>query len=87
MFKTHDIKQMAIKRKYHREPDLKRINRKVISFNNKELTAIEVYCKKYRIDNRSQFMRETIISAVLKKFTDDYPTLWEDQQLKLFSNY
>jgi len=83
----HKTIAVAIKRKYHREPDLKRINRKVINFNNKELTAIEVYCKKYRIDNRAQFMRETIISAVLKKFTDDYPSLWEDQQLKLFSNY
>jgi hypothetical protein len=34
-------------------------------------------------------MREAIISAVLKKFSDDYPTLWQDQhqQLKLFTNY
>jgi hypothetical protein len=78
---------MAVKRRYHREADLKRKNRKVINFNNKELTAIEVYCKKYRVDNRAQFMREAIISAVLKKFSDDYPTLWQDQQLKLFSNY
>jgi hypothetical protein len=76
-----------VKRKYNREPDLKRINRKVIKFNNKELTAIDTYCKKYRIANKSQFMRETIITAVLKKFTDDYPSLWEDQQLTLFPNY
>ena len=76
-----------MKRKYHREEDLKRINRKVIQFNNKELTAIDVYCKKYRIDNKSRFMRETIILAILKKFDEDYPTLWDDPQLKLFSNY
>ena len=76
-----------MKRKYHREADLKRINSKVIKFNNKELTAIEFYCKKYRIDNKSQFMRETIILAILKKFDDDYPTLWDEPQLKLFSNY
>lgn len=77
-----------MKRKYHKEPDLKRINSKVIKFNNKELTAIDVYCKKYRVGNKSQFMRETIISAVLKKFSDDYPSLWnQDPQLKLFSNY
>jgi hypothetical protein len=76
-----------VKRKYHKEPDLKRINRKVIQFNNKELTAIEVYCAKYQVANKSQFMRETIISTILKKFSDDYPTLWEDPQLKLFTNY
>jgi hypothetical protein len=76
-----------VKRKYHREPDLKRIKRKVIHFNSKELTAIEAYCQRYRVMNKSQFMRETIITAVLKKFDEDYPTLWDDQQLKLFSNY
>ena len=78
---------MLEKRKYHREPDLKRINKKVINFNNKELTAIEVYCNKYRISNKSQFMRETIIATILQKFSDDYPTLWDDPQLKLYPNY
>jgi hypothetical protein len=63
-------------RRIHREEDLKRINRKVIQFNNKELNAIEYYCKRYRINNKSRFMRETIITAILKKFDDDYPTLW-----------
>jgi hypothetical protein len=72
-----------VKRKYHREPDLKRVNKKVITFNNKELTAIEYYCKKYKISNKSQFMRETIISEILQKFNDDYPSLWDDPQLKL----
>lgn len=66
-----------MKRAYHHEEDLKRINRKVIQFNNKELNAIETYCKRYRINNKSRFMREIIITAILKKFNDDYPTLWE----------
>jgi hypothetical protein len=29
-------------------------------------------------------MREAIISEVLKKFEENYPTLWEDQQMSLF---
>jgi hypothetical protein len=73
-----------VKRKYHREADLKRINKKVIAFNNKELNAIEMFCEKYRIENKAQFMRETIISSILKKFSDDYPTLWDDQQLRIW---
>ncbi len=75
-----------MKRRHYREPDLKRIKRKVINFNNKELTAIEAYCQKYQVVNKSQFMRETIITAVLKKFDEDYPTLWDDRQMKLFPN-
>ena len=70
-----------MKRRIHLEDDLKRVNTKAIKFNNKELNAIEVYCKKYRINNKSRFMRETIIMAILKKFNDDYPTLWTDPTL------
>ncbi len=59
-----------------RNTDLLRVNRKSILFNNRELKAIENYCKKYRINNRSKFMREAIITSILKKFEDDYPTLF-----------
>ena len=56
--------------------DLLRINKKSILFNNREMKAIENYCSKYRINNRSKFMREAIITSILKKFDDDYPTLF-----------
>jgi len=59
-----------------KDVDLLRINRRSILFNNKELRAIESYCRKYRINNRSKFMREAIITSVLKKFDEDYPTLF-----------
>ncbi len=29
-------------------------------------------------------MREAIISEVLRKFDDNYPTLWDDEQPRLF---
>jgi hypothetical protein len=70
-----------MKRRGQIEENLKRINSKKIMFNNKELNAIDMYCKKYRINNKSRFMRETIIMAILKKFNDDYPTLWTDQSM------
>jgi len=41
--------------------DLKRINRKSIAFNSRELSALDYYCKKYLVKNRSNFMREAII--------------------------
>jgi metal-responsive CopG/Arc/MetJ family transcriptional regulator len=59
-----------------KDTDLLRINKKSILFNNKELKAIESYCKKYRINNRSKFMREAIITSILKKYDEDYPTLF-----------
>ncbi|MFP4061071.1 MAG: hypothetical protein ACOC2F_07010 [Bacteroidota bacterium] len=58
--------------------DLKRINRKSVLFNNKEVSAIEQYCKKYKVKNRSKFMREAIITHVLKTFEEDHPTLFDN---------
>ena len=56
---------------------LKRKQKKVILLNNLEVQALDKYFKKYKIDNQSKFLRETIMRSVLKKFSDDYPTLWD----------
>jgi len=55
-----------------------------IRFNSRELSAINQYCKQFRVTNKAKFMRETIITEVLRKFDENYPTLWDDAQLKLF---
>ena len=54
-------------------------------FNNRELDVLKAYCAKYKIRNMSKFMREAIITNVLKKLDDDYPTLWDDGEHNLFS--
>lgn len=55
---------------------MKRVHRKALLFNSLELEAIEVYCSRYKIKNRSKFLREAIISKVLKQFEKDHPTLF-----------
>jgi hypothetical protein len=67
------------KRKKVRDKSLKRVYRKTILFNKRELQAINHYCKKYKIKNKSKFMRETIITSILKKFDEDYPSLFEEK--------
>lgn len=71
----------------HKKPTqevLRRVNKKAILFNEREMNAINHYCQKFKIYNKSKFMREAIITEVLRKFDQNYPTLWEDAQLKLF---
>jgi hypothetical protein len=65
------------KRKVKKDESLKRVYRKSILFNKREIQAIDHYCKKYKITNKSKFMREIIITSVLKKFDEDYPSLFE----------
>lgn len=66
------------------EESLVRIKSQSIRFNNRELSAINQYCKKFRVKNKSKFMREAIITEVLRKFDNNYPTLWDEPQLRLF---
>ncbi|HOP04238.1 MAG TPA: hypothetical protein PL017_06210 [Tenuifilaceae bacterium] len=55
---------------------LKRVHRKSLLLNTLELEALDVYCKKYRIKNRSKFIRETVISKILQQFENDHPKLF-----------
>lgn len=73
----------AMKRKV-KDLKLRRVNRQQIMFNEREMNAINHFCEKFKVDNKSKFMREAIITEILRKFDDNYPTLWEDNQLRLF---
>ncbi len=53
--------------------------------NNREAKALGIYCNRYRVKNRSEFMRETIMKAILKRFEDEHPTLWEESDPTLFN--
>jgi hypothetical protein len=53
--------------------------------NNKEMRALGIYCNRYRVRNKSEFFRETIMRAILKRFEDEHPTLWEEPEPTLFN--
>ncbi|MCQ2252690.1 MAG: hypothetical protein MJZ61_04485 [Bacteroidales bacterium] len=54
-----------------------RQHRQSFRLNDMEMKALLKYYKKYKVRNRARFLRETIMTAVLKKFDEDYPTLFE----------
>lgn len=53
--------------------------------NNREARALGLYCSRYRVRNKSEFLRSTIMTAILKRFDDEHPTLWEETEPTLFS--
>jgi hypothetical protein len=69
---------------HKKDEKLRRSHRTAILFNNREREAINLYCDKYKISNRSKFMRETIMTEILKRFDEDYPTLFEFEKPNLF---
>lgn len=57
----------------------KMVRKNRISFllNDKEMDAVNRYVKRYRVQNKSRFYRETLIRAILKQFDEDAPTLFD----------
>lgn len=59
----------------------KRKNRLTLMLNDEELKVLDKFCKDYKIENRSGYLREVIFQTLLKKIEQDYPTLFNQEIL------
>lgn len=50
--------------------------------SDEEYNLIELYIKKYKISNKSRWLRETVIAHVLKNLEMDYPTLFGENEMR-----
>jgi len=53
-----------------------------ISLNDPEYKALLKYCTKYKITNRSRFIRESLMKSILTRMSEDYPTLFEEKEMR-----
>ncbi|MCQ2341715.1 MAG: hypothetical protein MJZ48_04615 [Paludibacteraceae bacterium] len=53
-----------------------RTNKVTILLNDAEQRALDAYCNRYHVENRSKLIRETLIRAILKQMDQDNPTLF-----------
>jgi len=53
--------------------------------NHRELRALGIYCNRYRVKNKSEFVRETVMRAILKRFEEEHPSLWEENEPTIFN--
>lgn len=61
--------------KYQKKP--KRQNRITILLNDSEMKAIDRFCEKYEVSNRSRVIREALMRSILRRFDEDGPTLFD----------
>jgi hypothetical protein len=76
---------METRRPIIKEDKLRRTKRLSLMLNNREMRALGIYCNRYRIKNKSEFLRETIMKAILKRFEKEHPSLWEENEPTLFN--
>jgi hypothetical protein len=50
--------------------------------NSDERQTIENYLRKYKIRNRSRWMRETLMTFIIRNLDQDYPTLFNEQEMR-----
>ncbi|NDW12274.1 hypothetical protein D0T50_05145 [Bacteroides sp. 214] len=72
------------KKKEYRHPAVasKRQIRMTCLVSEEEQRAIDRYLEKYKITNKSRWVRETILKFILKNMEEDYPTLFEEHDMR-----
>ncbi len=55
---------------------LVRTHRQVIYFNEKEMNAIDEYCRRFKVRSKSSMLRQAIIERVLSDMDENHPTLF-----------
>ncbi|MBR5892217.1 MAG: hypothetical protein IKZ37_01060 [Bacteroidaceae bacterium] len=59
-----------------------RTKRIVCLVSDEEDRIIEEYLKKYKIGNKSSWMRETILAFIYRNLDEDYPTLFNEHEMR-----
>jgi hypothetical protein len=70
------------KRKKTDQPKLPRVHRITFMLNNEEYKALLNHFSKYKVENRSRWYREIIFTHVLRTLEEDYPTLFNESEMR-----
>lgn len=54
-----------------------RTHRQIFTLNDEENRALSRYIEKYKVQNKSKFIRETVMLAIIRKMEEDHPTLFD----------
>lgn len=54
-----------------------RTHRQIFTLNDEENKALKRYIAKYKVKNKSKFIRETLMLVIIRKFEEDHPTLFD----------
>ena len=60
----------------------KRERRMSILLSDEEQQIVDRYLEKYKITNKSRWLRETILMFIHKNMEEDYPTLFGEHDMR-----
>jgi hypothetical protein len=59
-----------------------RSHRITFMMNDTEHKALQRHLKKYKITNKSNWYRRTILARIWQKLEEDYPTLFNEKEMQ-----
>lgn len=62
--------------------DVRRHQRMVCLMSEEEQRIVDRYLAKYKITNKSRWLRETVLAFVHQKLEEDYPTLFGEHDMR-----
>lgn len=62
--------------------DVTRHARLVCLVSDEEMRIIDSYLRKYKIENKSRWMRETLLAFIHQNLDQDYPTLFNEHDMR-----
>jgi len=54
-----------------------RTHRQIFTLNDEENKALNRYITKYKVQNKSKFIREALMLTIIRKMEEDHPTLFD----------
>lgn len=64
------------------KPNQPRVHKVAFMLNDDEQKAVDRYLSRYKIENKSRWYRETIMSHILRTLEEDYPTLFNENEMR-----
>ena len=71
-----------VKKGVVRKERVERTERLTTLLSPDEKQMVDNYLRKYHIENRSRWMRETLLSFILQNLELDYPTLFDEHDMR-----
>jgi hypothetical protein len=72
---------MNLNERYKKPKPLLRKHVQVFLLNQQEMDAFNMYCSRFKIDNRSQLMRRLLFHEIFYRFEKEHPTLFSDEEM------
>lgn len=54
----------------------------ITRLNDRELKALEQHCRRYRIDNKSRWIRQLLMQEIIRQAELDTPLLFDEGEMR-----